>query len=59
VGKLVTPAQRICHLVAALAISPPLRQFAKFRVCHPERSEGSIRVPLTGNALMDPSLRSG
>ena len=27
--------------------------------CHPERSEGSIVVLLTGNALMDPSLRSG
>jgi hypothetical protein len=28
-------------------------------VCHSERSEGSIWILLAGNALMDPSLRSG
>jgi hypothetical protein len=27
--------------------------------CHPERSEGSIGMPLADNTLMDPSLRSG
>jgi hypothetical protein len=30
-----------------------------FPFCHPERSEGSIWVLLAGNALLDPSLRSG
>jgi len=35
------------------------RGYGTAPVGHPERSEGSIGMLLAGNALLDPSLRSG
>jgi hypothetical protein len=44
---------------AMVALDSLLRSCGTAQVCHPERSEGSSLMLLTGNALLVPWLRSG